>query len=190
VAFLRVRSSIHFLFLYDAPGLILFFLPLETDTCTATTSDSSCEVLVVVLTVFSADEASTEEAGRQVYDEVLEQLEDGEMWKERLNNDAIVAVRLQPNDGAVDNGVEAGNGDGDKERSGGAWNDATRKATFSLLSILAVSVVAVGVYRKVSSREDDSSSDGSIDASCDSSIVTGDHTAHQTILTEDSQNPV
>jgi hypothetical protein len=146
-------------------------------------------VLDVVLTVFSTDEASTEEAGQEVYDEVLEQLEDGEILKKSWNNDAIVAVRLQQNDGTVDNGVEAGDGDADKDRSGGAWNDAARKATYSLLSLLAVSVVAVGVYRKVSSREDDSSSDGSIGASCDSSIVTGDHTAHQTILTEDSQNP-
>lgn len=142
------------------------------------------------MTVFSADEASTDEAGREVYDEVLEQLEDGEMLKQRLNNDAIVAVRLQPNDGVVDNRVESGNGDENKERSGGAWNETTMKATVSLLSLLAVSVVAVVGYRKYSSKDDDSSSAGSIDASCDSSIVTGDHTAHQTVLTEDSQMPV
>jgi len=123
-----------------------------------------------------------------VYDEVIEQLEDGEALKKHLDNDDIVAIRIRQNDGTVDKATIDDTGGESSERS--AWTGAPFKATVSVLSILAVSVIAVGVYRKISNRGDDASSDGSLDVSCDSSIVTDDHTAHQTVLSEDTRNPV
>lgn len=123
-------------------------------------------------------------AGQQVKKELFEQLENGDALKQKLQNYDVVAVRLQQSDGTVDKSLDIS---GESNRSEGAWNDTTRKATISVLSILACSVIviaAVGIYRKVSGGGDDVNDNDSIGASCGSSIVTGDHTAHQTVLSE------
>lgn len=139
-----------------------------------------------MLTAFSNDEDSAAVAGRQVHDEVIKQLEDEEMLKGHINNDDIVAIRLQRigNSGSVDKSLETGNGN---KSTAGAWNDTTRKATISVFSILACSVVAiaaVGIYRKTSAK-DNTKSGGSIDSSCDGSIVTGDHSSDSGTPAED-----
>lgn len=109
-----------------------------------------------------------------MYTEVIEQLTEGKTLKERINNDDIVAIRLQGSNEdstSVDKSFEAGDGN---RSTVGAWNDTTRKATISVFTLLACSVLviaAVGIYRKKSTSD---RSGGSIDSSCDGSIDTGD----------------
>lgn len=143
------------------------------------------------MTVFSEDEDSIAMARRQVYDEVVDQLEVAETLKRHINNDDIVAVRLQQrNRGNVDKVSEADNGNS----STGIWNNTARNATISALSLLSFAVLvvaAVAIYRQKSTPGDDTRAAESIDSSCNGSIYTGGQSSnsiqsqfHEVLLSE------
>jgi hypothetical protein len=136
------------------------------------------------LTVYSGDKDSTAAAGQEVYDELVERIEDGVLVNKYLNNDDIVAVRLEQNDGTVDSGS---NDEGDEEPSPGSWETTGRTATISVLSVVAVSAIVVLLYRRKMLGDDAGSDD---DSKRDSSTITGGHTAQPTVFTENSPNHV
>jgi hypothetical protein len=155
---------------------------LDLESCTPATQGTSCNVVDLVLIVYSGSEGSISAAKGQVYDEVTKHLEAGGFLV-----DGIIALRIHRSVNPANLSVN----DETKETPQGSSGLSTLgTATISVLAVLAVSALLVLAFRKLLAKR--STANGSDNSSrCDNSTITGtDEPAQTTILAGESPQSV